>query len=139
MRTTFKQKGTYPARTTGTKKRKAGNENYLFNREKTAGTWNKYKKALTKYNEAIRKSKKDTWRRHCAKVSSTLTSDKLQRILAKTNRKAISIGGYSKTRNGKMAELQSLRMQMKTAVAQLQRNLLTGQPEQTGQFQRQGK
>lgn len=94
--------------------------------------------ALTAYNKAIRKAKRDTGRRYCEMVD--ITCVKLQRILAtKSKASEVHTEDYTKTGSETMAEL--LRAENanenwgSTAIADW-RNLLTGQPELIGQFQK---
>jgi hypothetical protein len=37
----------------------------LFNRAKMTGDWDSYRNALTRYNTAIRKAKRQSWRKYC--------------------------------------------------------------------------
>lgn len=69
-----------------------------------AGTWDTYREELTAYNNAIRKAKRDTWRKHCEEVESTPVCARLHRILSKENSKApatIKLPSGSYTKSGK--------------------------------------
>jgi hypothetical protein len=59
----------------------------LFNTAKKSENWTDYKRSLTDYNEALRQTKRESWRRHCEKIEKAPESARLHRI--------ISAGGQS--------------------------------------------
>lgn len=54
----------------------------LFNRAKRTDDWATYRTALTHYNEALRKSKRDSWRTFCEKIDEIPAACRLQKALA---------------------------------------------------------
>lgn len=76
----------------------------LFNKAKNNGQWEVYRTALTKYNKALRKSKRETWKSFCEGVEQTPTVARLQKVLSKDHSNGIGYlakpdGSY--TRSGK--------------------------------------
>lgn len=55
----------------------------LFNRAKRTGNWESYREALTAYNKALRKAKRDSWRRHCEGIEKIPEGARLQKALQK--------------------------------------------------------
>ncbi|VEN36728.1 unnamed protein product [Callosobruchus maculatus] len=51
-----------------------------FNRARNTGGWDDYKKAQDKYNKALRKAKRDSWRRYCEDIENTSECARLQKI-----------------------------------------------------------
>lgn len=55
----------------------------LFNRAKITNDWAAHKKALTKYNNAIRRAKRRDWRHSCENINSAPTASRLHKALSK--------------------------------------------------------
>lgn len=55
----------------------------LFNRAKTFGNWEEYKASLTEYNNLLRKSKRESWRKLCEEIEDLPVASRLQKVLAK--------------------------------------------------------
>jgi hypothetical protein len=55
----------------------------MCNRAKQTGDWTQYRKALTEYNNEIRKSKRKSWMLTCENINSTPVVARLQKTLAK--------------------------------------------------------
>lgn len=55
----------------------------LYNRAKKINEWTTYSETLTEYNRALRKAKRDSWRRFCEDVESVSEAARLQKIMAK--------------------------------------------------------
>ena len=60
------------------------NARCLFNKAKKNNSWDEYKIALTEYNKAIRKSKRDSWRKYCTGIEETPQATRMHKALAKT-------------------------------------------------------
>ena len=103
-----------PLKTTKTKKevpwwnRHLGNlrqeTRKLFNKAKITGNWDGYARALTDYNKALRKAKRDSWRKFCGEVETTSQAARIHRILVKDTSNSVGTvmkptGEY--TTNGK--------------------------------------
>jgi len=74
----------------------------LFNVAKRDGSWDFYRRALTKYNLEIRKAKRISWRRYCQEIESTDTVARLHRIMKRDTSGHLgtlksSDGQYTKT------------------------------------------
>lgn len=54
----------------------------MFNRAKRTLQWDEYRKALTLYNEEIRRSKRKNWRHVCENIESTPVVARLQKVLS---------------------------------------------------------
>lgn len=61
----------------------------LFNRAKSTGHWDEYRKALTEYNKRIRKAKRESWRRFCQSISDIPASVRIHKILARDSNREI--------------------------------------------------
>ena len=51
------------------------NTRRFFNRVKITGDWDSYKNALTRYNIAIRKAKRQSWRKYCEEIDQIPSKD----------------------------------------------------------------
>jgi len=56
----------------------------LFNKAKKNGSWDSYREALTNYNKAIRKSKRESWRKYCSDIEETPHAARLHKALNKS-------------------------------------------------------
>lgn len=63
----------------------------LFNKAKIDGNWGAYRQALAKYNQALRKSKKKSWRDFCEGINETPTLARLQKVLSKDHSNGIGL------------------------------------------------
>ena len=81
----------------------------LFNAAKKSGNWTDYKRTLTDYNKALRQAKRESWGRHCEEIEKTPECARLQRILSKDGRSAVSSlqleNGEYTTEKGTLEEL----------------------------------
>lgn len=55
----------------------------LFNRAKVTSDWDQYKKALTEYNNELRRAKRKDWRRVCENINNAPTAARLHKVLSK--------------------------------------------------------
>lgn len=55
----------------------------LFNRAKTFGNWEEYKKSLTEFNNLLKKSKRESWRKLCEEINELPVASRLQKVLSK--------------------------------------------------------
>ncbi|XP_037932593.1 uncharacterized protein LOC119667375 [Teleopsis dalmanni] len=62
----------------------------LLNRAKSNGDWASYKCALTAYNRELRKSKRESWRRHCEEIETLPAAARLQKSLNKDHSNSLS-------------------------------------------------
>ncbi|KAJ8977120.1 hypothetical protein NQ317_005248 [Molorchus minor] len=81
-----------------------------FNKAKTNGEWDEYRRSLTEYNKTLRKSKRDSWRRHCEEIEGTPEYARLHKILSKGPQSSIytlktDSGEYTKTGRETIVEL----------------------------------
>lgn len=81
-----------------------------FNKCKKTGKWDEYRKAITEYNKALRKAKRDSWRRHCEDIENTSECARLHKILSKEPHSSIhtlktETGEYTKTGKETIEEL----------------------------------
>jgi hypothetical protein len=81
----------------------------LFNVAKKSGNWTDYKRTLTEYNKALRKAKRESWRRHCEEIEKAPECARLHRILSKDEQSAISSiefenGDYTNKEKGTLEE-----------------------------------
>jgi hypothetical protein len=82
----------------------------LFNAAKKSGNWTDYKGNLTDYNKALRRAKRESWRRHCEEIEKAPECARIQRILSKNRHSAVSSfqlenGGYTTSEKGTLGEL----------------------------------
>ena len=73
----------------------------LFNIAKRNGDWDSYRTSLTAYNNAIKKAKRDSWRRFCGEVENEPTCSRLQKALSKDHTGNI---GSLRTEDGRCTE-----------------------------------
>lgn len=59
------------------------NSRRLFNKAKRTSDWTEYRRALTEYNNEIRKSKRRSWVQMCESIDSTPIVSRLQKTLSK--------------------------------------------------------
>jgi hypothetical protein len=69
----------------------------LFNRAKMTGDWYLYRNALTRYNIAIRKAKRQSWRKYCQGIDQIPSGARLMKVLKSDARNKI---GTLKPANG---------------------------------------
>jgi hypothetical protein len=62
----------------------------FFNVAKKSGNWIDYKRILTDYKKALRQAKRETWKRHCEEIEKAPDCARLQRILSKDGKSAVS-------------------------------------------------
>jgi hypothetical protein len=62
----------------------------LFNAAKKSGNWTDYKRTLIDYNKALRRAKRESWRRHCEEIEMVPECARLQRILSNDWHSAVS-------------------------------------------------
>jgi hypothetical protein len=62
----------------------------LFNAAKKSGNWTDYKRILTDYNKALRRAKREPWRRHREETETAPECARLQRIRSKYRHSAVS-------------------------------------------------
>lgn len=84
-----------------------------YNKAKCTGEWESYRHTLTEYNKAIRKAKRDSWRRYCEEIERLPEGARLQKALQKG--KPIKIGSL-KRHDGKYTDSgeESLRTLLQT-------------------------
>ena len=75
----------------------------LFNKAKRNNRWDDYRLALTDYNKELRRSKRETWKRHCESIQTMPEAARLQRVMAKDVSNGI---GLLKKHDGSFTETQ---------------------------------
>ena len=65
------------------------NTRRLFNRAKMTGDWDSYRNALTRYNIAIRKAKRQSWRKYCQGIDQIPSGARLMKVLKSEARNKI--------------------------------------------------
>ena len=65
------------------------NTRRLFNRAKMTGDWDSYRNALTRYNIAIRKAKRQSWRKYCQGIDQIPSGTRLMKVLKSDARNKI--------------------------------------------------
>ena len=108
-----------------------------FNNAKTSANWDDYRTSLTEYNRALRKAKREAWKRHCESIESISECSRLQKILSKDNRCTINsllteTGQYTKTGKETMEELLLVHFPGSTVIDQTPEEWLESELEATG-------
>ena len=57
------------------------NTRRLFNKDKKTGDWDSYRNALVRYNIAIRKAKRQSWRKYCQRTNQISSGARLMKVL----------------------------------------------------------